>query len=138
LSREVRTNFIISGESASDERSFHSQYLHIQTGTNRRQGTQAEQRENVQWLQANCPYFHVIGRHVLEQRREFVERIQDFLTDWSRTEIDPRSNLVNGVGAASWLALAEMLGSHTADELAAFKRHHEAKRKQKAAPAMRR
>ena len=121
--RVVRTNFIVSGESTSNDAALRSRYPHVQMSATRRIGTEEEQKENFQWLLRHRKFFYLFGRYILENRRRFVSLVQGYLETWSREEIDPRLRIVHGVGYASWMAMASLLQSHSSEEVARFRKY---------------
>ncbi|MDE2103821.1 MAG: hypothetical protein KGL39_41670 [Patescibacteria group bacterium] len=132
--RTLRTNFIVSGVSTSSDAALRSRYPHIQMSANARlpkvvpgdddcQANMKEQEANFRWLQDHQKYFHLFGRYVIEHRREFVAQVQTFMETWSKEQIDARLRIMHGVGYASWVAIASLLGSHSAEEIARFKKY---------------
>jgi hypothetical protein len=119
--REMRTNFLVSGEMTSATSAMRSRYPHVQIAATARRGTDEDQAANFHWLQTHRQYFHVFGRFVIEHRREFVRLTQTYLESWRQQRGDPRLMNLHGIAYASWMAMVALLGSHSANEVANFK-----------------
>lgn len=123
IQRLMRTSYVISGESTSNQPSIRSRFPHIQMSKHLRVGTQEEQRENLQWFNKHRKYFYFFGRYIIEHRRRFVAAFNRHMESWEAEQIDPRIKYVHGVAYASWMAMVQLLGSHGADEVNEFRKY---------------
>lgn len=126
IQRTMRTTFCISGESTTGESALRGRYPHIQIAKTMRQGTEEEQKENFHWFCDHRKMFFVLGRMVLENRKEFVKGVFKHLEIWDREQIDSRLKIVHGVGYASFLAFVDLFHSRkiaviSPEELREFK-----------------
>jgi len=124
--RTLRTAFIVSGESTSDDAATRGRFPHVQVAKSKRTGTPEEQTENLDWLQRHAPYFFVFGRFLLQHRPAFAKHCMRLVDQWRHSDetigISEREKLVHGVSYASFAAMAELLQSHRPAELEEFRR----------------
>lgn len=117
--RDIRTVFILSGESTTRDAATRQRYPHIQVSAHKRQVNHLE------WFTNNRENFFVFGRLLLERRAEFLGHFWRYLEGWmgnpALAQLDQRDKAVHGVGYAAWLAMMTLLESHTAEEMTAFK-----------------
>jgi hypothetical protein len=118
VQRQMKTSFIVSGESTSADAALQSRYPHVQISKT------ARLKNHLEWMQANKRYFFVLTRLVYEQRAEFVSLVQRLLEDWLKTPemagMNERERMVHGIDWASWQALCTLLDSHEAVETDSF------------------
>lgn len=134
IQRSMRTTFIISGESTTTESAIRGRYPHVQISKHLRQWAPDEEEraaidgrtlpiEDFLWITKHRHFFFFFGRYIIERREQFVAATFKFFELWGHENIDPRLQVVHGVGYASWMAMVELLGSHSGEEVEAFKRH---------------
>jgi len=116
--RTLKTNFIVSGETTSDDGATRNRFPHVQFSADKREANHED------WFTKHAPYFVLFGRHLMENRKTFATQFHTFLTNWLNKpklkEIDDRARKVHGVVFAGWMSMVSMLGSHTAQETKAF------------------
>ena len=130
IQRSMRTTFVVSGESTTSESAIRGRYPHVQISKHLRQWAPGEKEkggaaptEDFHWFQKHRHYLFFLGRHVIENRDEFVSLVFKFFEIWSAQKIDPRCRVIHGVGYASWMAMVALLGSHLPGEVDAFTEH---------------
>ena len=119
IQRNIKTAFIVSGESTSSDAAVRSRYPHVQISAARRLANHLE------WFTDNKRFFFLLGRFLLERREAFVQQTLFFLDQWLKSPgvagLNDREKMVHGIDYAAWLALCAMLESHGPEEVAAFK-----------------
>jgi hypothetical protein len=124
VQREMRTSFIVSGESTSGDAAFISRFPHIQVSKAKRLGTEEEQRERYEWMQANKKHFYLFTRLVLERREQFAGTMLRLLDEWMNSAefagMSERVQFVHGVPWAAWQAMDEMLEAYPVDASTKF------------------
>ena len=117
--RAPRTAFVVSGESTTTDPATRGRYAHILIAANLRRAN------HVAWFQNTAKYFSLIGRYLLENRREFSAGHRRNLARWmdDKTFVlsEERQRFVYGVGYSAFLTAVTMLESHVADELHAVR-----------------
>jgi hypothetical protein len=117
--RRIRTAFIVAGESTTTDAATRSRYAHIHVNKGCRQG------DHLPWLNKHRDMFFVLGRFILRHRSQFSQLCLKHLDTWLAYDelkgIEERSRLVYGIPYAAFVALAEMLTSHPADDLHSFR-----------------
>jgi hypothetical protein len=118
--REIKTAFIVSGESTTSDSATRSRYPHVQVAASRRRVNQME------WFNKHAQYFYLFGRMLIERRSEFsalvLRNLQTYREASDMAGVNERDKMVHGVSYSSWLALVEMLQSHSAAEAHEFRR----------------
>jgi hypothetical protein len=119
VQRQMKTAFLISGESTASDAATRSRFLHIQVSKDSRLAN------HLDWFTAHHGKFFVFIRTLLERREEFVGHVQRILSAWLRApelqEVNERERMVHGIVYASWMAMCAMLESHDATQTAVFR-----------------
>ena len=117
--RQMRTTFLVSGESTASDAALRSRFAHVQVSKARRK------IDHMPWMQANKGCFFVFWRAIMERREEFVGMLARGLEDWLASPalagMDEREKMVHGIGYASWRAANFLFESQGAEETATFK-----------------
>lgn len=117
--REIKTVFVLSGESTTTDAATRQRYPHIQVSAHRRI------KNHLEWFTNNRENFFVFGRVLLERRPEFLKHFFMYLKNWLENphlaDLDQRDKAVHGVGYSAWLAMMTLLESHTSEEMSEFK-----------------
>jgi hypothetical protein len=121
VEREIRTAFIVSGESTTQDAATRGRFPHAQVATSRRQVN------HMAWFQAHEKYFFLITREVLRRRAEFIGLVMGALERWMvdpalDDEVNERAKLIHGISAAAWYGTVGLLQSHSAQEMGEFRR----------------
>jgi hypothetical protein len=111
VSRILKTGFVVSGESTSSDGATRNRYAHVQVSATRRLA------DHERWFTTQAPSFFVLGRMVMERRKEFVEKFQAMFRGWLKKSalsgLDDREKKVHGVAYAGLVAMASMLEAAT-------------------------
>jgi hypothetical protein len=112
--RPINTTPLVVGEHTVKDAATKSRYGQMLVSAAKRLGTDAEQQQTFQWMQAEMPRFFLLGRHALLNREAFVpavlRRIREFLEDpVARQNPDDRARLVHAVAYAGYEGMAELL-----------------------------
>jgi hypothetical protein len=117
--RRIRTAFIVAGESTTTDAATRSRYAHIHVNKSRRQG------DHLPWLEKHRHLFFCLGRFSLRNRSQFSKLCLKHLEQWLESadlkSIEERSRLVYGIPYAAFVTMAEMLKSHSGDDLQKFR-----------------
>jgi hypothetical protein len=117
--RRIRSAFIVAGESTTTDAATRSRYAHIHVDKRRRRGN------HLPWLKNHRDLFFTLGRFIMRNRSQFSELCLKHLEIWLESDdldsIEERSRLVYGISYAAFVALAEILKSHAADDLKKFR-----------------
>lgn len=115
--RKLNTAFFISGESTLDNQATRGRYPFVHISGKR-------EKDHLSWFREHAPYFYLLGRYVLQNRKEFVGHVLKFMNQWRDSEslkgIEDRVRMVHGVSYAAYRAMGEMLHSHCEQEVVAF------------------
>ncbi len=115
LQREIKTAFVVSGESTSSDAATRSRYPHVLVAASRREANHME------WFNKHSPFFFLFGRFLMERRAEFSESLLRFLESWRENPaaagMEERNKLVHGVSFAAFKAMACLLQSHSGEEM---------------------
>ena len=125
--RELRTAFIVSGDSTTSDAATRGRFPHVQVAATKRayDGDPVITAEVLLWFKQHDPFLFLFGRFLLENRREYVQRVLERLNEWrlagGTKGISERDKLVYGVPCAAFIAAAEMLQMDTPENLAMFR-----------------
>lgn len=126
-SRTIRSNLLVTGESACANAATMSRFITTVAAREKRSGSSADQRERLAWLQRNQQLFFTIGRMVLRQRARFVASVKEHLQKWEEfpqlATVEPRSRYAYGVSYASFMALQELMPIYDSKRCAEFRLH---------------
>ncbi len=120
IQRQMKTSFMVSGESTSSDPATRSRYPHVQVSAKRRIAN------HLDWFSKHQDYFFLFGRYLIEHRAEFVEIVMASLAEWKKTPelacINERDKLVHGVAYCAWRGMEALLGSHGPEAIAEFRK----------------
>lgn len=123
--RTIRTSLLITGESSCVNAATMSRFITVIAAKEKRQGTLAEQRERLAWLQHHQRFFFIIGRMILRNRAKFVASVKQHLQNWQESSelvmVDPRARFTFGVSYASFMALNELIPVYDAKRCIEFR-----------------
>lgn len=109
IQRQMRTSFVVSGESTSSDAATRSRFPHVQVSAGSRKA------DHLEWMTARKEYFFLFGRLLLERRAEFVTLLRGHLSDWLAAKellgVSEREKIVHGIDWAAFMALTELLGT---------------------------
>ena len=118
--RRILTSFVVSGETTVNDAAIKGQYAFIHMDAKKRLAN------NEAWFEENRRWFYFIGRYLLENRREFVASMLGHFRAWCNDErlkgTPERTKKCYGFSYAAFMAAVELLQSHPAPEIGAFKR----------------
>jgi len=124
--RTIRTNLLVTGETAFNNAATMSRFISVVSSKDRRMGTGEEKLARLQWLEAHRQLYFTIGRAVLQQRAQFAARVIEHLSLWERlpelAQTDPRGRFSHGVAYAAFLALNEIIPIYPKDKCAQFQK----------------
>jgi len=106
------TTPIVSGEMSSTDAATRSRYVHALIATSRRRRQGEENGALFRTMMANSNHLHLIGRYIMDHRKEFNDTLASLLASWMKSQLaieDDRTRFVHGAGWAAFMALAEML-----------------------------
>lgn len=113
VQRQVNTNFLVSGETTSNDAATASRYAHVQVSATEWQGMPDEIRERVDWFNRHRDEMCFIFRHALLHRGAYVSRVLSLMGEWElRPElqsVDARVREVYGTAWAGWMAFNELV-----------------------------
>jgi hypothetical protein len=69
-------------------------------------------------MMADSNHLHLIGRYVMDHRKEYNEIFESLLASWMKAQLDitdDRTRFVHGAAWAAYMALAEMLNVNNVD-----------------------
>lgn len=116
--RSLKTNFIVSGETTSNDGATRNRFPHVQFSEAKRQ------KDHEAWFTKNAPHFVLFGRYALENRKQYFEKFRTCFTKWISNpklkEVDDRARKVHGIVYAGWMAMVALLSSHNAQEAKEF------------------
>lgn len=120
LRREVKTGVIVTGVATSSNGQLRSRYCHVQVSSELRKANHYE------WMEKESKErFYLIGRYILENRKEFSELMLKAMQGWLATkqllDCDERTRIVHGASYSAFASLSTMLESHEAEDLRGFK-----------------
>ena len=117
--RAPRTSFVVSGETTTTDAATRGRFAHVLIAANLRK------KNHMEWFQKTASAFSLIGRYLLENRREFAEMQLRVLDSWMEDRSfalpEERQRFVYGVAYTGFLATVNLLESHTADEVGKVK-----------------
>lgn len=106
--RQILTGVIVTGVATSTDPQLRSRFAHVQVAANKRLAN------CLNWFQAESPRFFLLGRYILQHRKEFSEKVLAGMREWIGHPLmegmDDRARIVHGAAYASFVALGEMLG----------------------------
>lgn len=117
--RNLKTGFVVSGESTSSDGATRNRYPHVQFSADKRLA------DHEDWFTRHAPYFFLFGRHVMENRDAYVKFFRQYFESWLSKPgvdgVDERERKVHGVVYAGWMAMEAVLnGAHDAAKQKAF------------------
>jgi hypothetical protein len=118
VEREIRTAFIVSGETTTQDAATRGRFPHVLVARSRRRAN------HMQWFQAHEQYFSMITRYILRHREEFIGLVMSALERWMSVDlegVDERGKLIHGISAAAWFGAVGLFQSHSSDEVTAFR-----------------
>lgn len=125
--RTIRSNLLITGESACSNAATMSRFITAVAAREKRSGGGEEQRQRLQWLQQHQKYFFTIGRMILRNRQRFVASMKQHLQKWEESSevamVEPRARFTYGVSFASFMALQDLIPIYDAKRCAEFRIH---------------
>ena len=110
------TTPIVSGEMSSPDAATRSRYVHALIATSRRRRQGEANGALFRTMMADSNHLHLIGRYVMDHRKEFNEILASHLAIWMKSQLDitdDRTRFVHGAAWAAFMALAEMLNIST-------------------------
>ena len=117
--RVIRTMTMVSGESTTNDAATRSRYPHVLISEQKRLANHYE------WMQNHQEYFFFFFREMLYRRAEFVglvmEEIETWMNDPALKKVPSREKVTHSVCYAAFAATARILGSHTAEEIVAYR-----------------
>jgi hypothetical protein len=119
IQREMKTSFIVSGESTPADAAFRSRFPLVQVAASKRL------ENHYDWMQTQKENFFIFFRLLLERRSEFVVSMRTLLGEWLHSPqmagVSERDKRVHGVVWASWQAMTllveESVGPRAAEAL---------------------
>lgn len=125
--RTIRSNLLITGESACSNAATMSRFISAVAAREKRSGGSDEQRRRLEWLQQHQKFFFTIGRMILRNRSKFVASLKQHLQKWEKSSelvmVEPRTRFTHGVSFASFMALQELIPVYDAKRCAEFRLH---------------
>ena len=117
--RQIRTMAMVSGESTTSDAATRSRYPHVLISEQKRLANHFD------WMQNHHEYFFFFFRELLYRRPEFVPlvmaEIEAWMHDSALTSVPAREKVTHSVCYAAFVAAARMLGSHSAEEITAYR-----------------
>ena len=117
--RQIRTMTLVSGESTTSDAATRSRYPHVLISEQKRLANHYE------WMQNHQEFFFFFFRELLYRRAEFVglvmEEIETWMSDPALKKVPSREKVTHSVCYAAFAATARMLGSHSAEEIMAYR-----------------
>ena len=125
VQRQIRTVWIVSGESTTGDSALRTRYPHIHVSARAREELAKQGVNHLEWFLRHREHFHHFGKFLMENRAEFVELVLELLRAYvADPEVgDDRIKLVNGVSFSAWTALNTMLEGEPVAVMAAFRKH---------------
>ena len=119
VQRVIRTMTLVSGESTTSDAATRSRYPHVLISEQKRLANHYE------WMQDHQQFFFFFWREILLRRAEFVglvmEEIATWLNDPALKKVPSREKVTHSVCYAAFAAAARLLGSHSAEEITAYR-----------------
>lgn len=119
--RRVLAGLMISGVATSSDAQVRGRYPHVHVSSTKRR------QNNFDWFQKVSPKFYLIGRHLLRNRKRYVELVMEklraFLVEPSMDAVPQRSRYVYGVAYAAFSAMSDLLAAHPVKELVSFRKY---------------
>jgi hypothetical protein len=112
------TTPIVSGEMSSPDAATRSRYVHALIATSRRRRQGEGNVTLFRTMMADSNHLHLIGRYLMNNRRDFNENLASHLSIWMKSQLgipDDRTRFVHGAAYAAFTALAEMLNISNVD-----------------------
>jgi len=110
------TTPIVSGEMSSPDAATRSRYVHAMIATSRRRRQGESNNTLFRTMMTDSNHLHMIGRYLMDHRKEFNENLASLLSIWMRSQLgipDDRTRFVHGAAWGAFMALAEMLNVST-------------------------
>ena len=118
--RVIRTMTLVSGESTTSDAATRSRYPHVLISEQKRLANHYE------WMQNHQEFFFFFFRELLYRRAEFVglvmEETETWMNDPALKKVPSREKVTHSVCYAAFAAAARLLGSHSAEEITAYRR----------------
>ena len=108
--RELHSGVIVSGVATCRDAQTKSRFAHVQLAKPRRliDPATGEPYNHFDWFQEHSKRFYLIGRRMMEHRREYADRVQQALKEWLQSpdmaHVEERARMVHGVAYAGFVA----------------------------------
>lgn len=110
VQREMKTCFMISGETTTKDSATRGRFPFIQMDPSRRVGRSSE----IDWFSRHKEFFPLLTRWLLERRPQYVASVLSFLQRWvdapELRSVAERDKMVYGTGYAALMAVEMVLG----------------------------
>lgn len=124
VQRELRTSFLVSGESTTNDAATRGRFVHVQVSEFKRSGTDEEKRARMEWFRQNKGQFSQLMKFVLLRRERFVAAFKKYLEEWKLSpelaKVSARSREVYGGSYAAWRAMNELTNAYGDGAVAEF------------------
>lgn len=118
--RQIRTAFLVSGESTTSDAATRSRYPHILLSEQKRKVNHYD------WFQSHHEYFFFFWRTIMERREEFITIVLKQIEFWMQHEdlksVPSRDRITHSVCYAALSAATVIFESHTAEEVVAYRK----------------
>jgi hypothetical protein len=110
MQREMKTNFVVSGETTSDDAATRGRFPHVQMAESKRRGN------HMPWFRERRDWFFVFFRHLMQNRPAYTALVMEEVEKWcssvTSSKIPERDRLVHGISYAGYVGMARLLQSH--------------------------
>lgn len=117
--RKILTSVIITGIATCADAQVKSRYVHVQVAEKNRMAN------HYTWFEENSPRFYQIGRYILRHRKAFaalsLAKMTEILNSEEMAQLNQRSRIVHCASYGAFAALAEILGTHSVEEMNSFR-----------------